>query len=514
MSPLRAEFRVRERDLAGRVGELRLRRGSIETPYMFPVIDVARQELPVEEVASLGFNAVITNAYLLLKRGFLGKLSELFGSGAIVMTDSGAYQLLKYGSIDVDNATIVKYQQGIESDIAVILDYPTGDSLDREFAWTTVRETLRRAEEAYPLIRDDDRAWVLPIQGGVHLDILDYSALKSATLDYDIYALGSPTVMMESYCYEVVASMIVTVRRRLQSSRPLHLFGGGHPMFIPFAVALGADLFDSASYILFARDNRYMTEGGTKKLEELEYLPCSCPVCYRRDPQDLLEVPERERVALLAKHNLCVIASTLRRTKQAIVEGRLWDLLEDLGRSHPSLHSLLAYVSEKHWAYLERRSPAYPRKPSSPFAFDELSTFNPAVGRSATFTLRRYEPPPHKKSLVLRPRLSYTISDEGAAMSPEEHLVFYDHIMVLPLELSRVHPEGHIAVSRAYIYNKGLMKKALSNAIGYAKRWMEFYERIVLEVCYEWLDLALTEIRKASRGGKVFVRPRLCHSLW
>jgi hypothetical protein len=55
-------------DLAGRIGKLKLKRGIVETPAFFPVIDPARQELSVEDIKNAGFNQVITNAYLLLKK--------------------------------------------------------------------------------------------------------------------------------------------------------------------------------------------------------------------------------------------------------------------------------------------------------------------------------------------------------------------------------------------------------------------------------------------------------------
>lgn len=503
----RAEFRVRERDLAGRVGELKLRRGIIETPYLFPVIDLSRQELPVSEIKEIGFNAVITNAYLLYKRGFSQTLREVLGNDLLVMTDSGAYQLMEYGSIDIDNETIIEYQRKIDSDIAVILDYPTGDSLDKRFAEKTVHVTLTRAIDSLSSLDFENRAWVLPIQGGVHLDLLDKSAELSANIDYDIYALGSPTKMMESYNYEIVADMLVTVKNKLPYSKPLHLFGGGHPMLIPFAVALGADLFDSASYMLFARDNRYMTEKGTKRLEDLDYLPCSCPVCSRYTAKELMEMSQKERTRLLAKHNLHVIMSVLRKTKQAIVEGRLWELLEEFSKGHPSLYSLLTYISEKHYVYIENRTPSIPLKPGSVFAFSEESLSNPHVYRARKFILEKYIPPPTKKILILKPRLSLTITDEKMPENDNEHVVYYDHIISVPVDVARLHPEGHMVIPRAFLYKEELYLRALKNAVEYISKKRSFYEKIILEVCYEWLNVSLNALRDYK---SINIKPTVC----
>jgi len=68
---------------------------------------------------------------------------------------------------------------------------------------------------------------------------------------------------MERYNYPVLIDMIATTKRNLPLDRPLHLFGAGHPMMFSLAVALGCDLFDSASYALYAKDDRYLTTSGT-----------------------------------------------------------------------------------------------------------------------------------------------------------------------------------------------------------------------------------------------------------
>ena len=63
------------------------------------------------------------------------------------MTDSGAYQILVYGEVDVTQKEIVAYQEGIGSDIATMLDIPTGWKVTKEQAEGTVAETLRRAKD-------------------------------------------------------------------------------------------------------------------------------------------------------------------------------------------------------------------------------------------------------------------------------------------------------------------------------------------------------------------------------
>lgn len=459
-------FRIKSRDLLGRTGVLTVKRDnlSIETPYLFPVIDIKRQEVHVKEIERLGFNGVITNAYLLYKRGNKNKLHEVLNAShtTIIMTDSGAYQLLEYGDIDVDNKTIIEYQKNIGSDIAVILDHPTGDSTDLRYAEETVKTTLSRAKEALEVI-DGNRLWVLPIQGGIHLDILKWSTKESNKLTvYDIYALGSPTRMLENYNYIIVAKMILTVRTLMPYDKPLHLFGAGHPMIIPFAVALGVDLFDSASYILFARDDRYMTETGTRRLEDLEYFPCSCPVCSRYSPKELRELDKNERTRLLAFHNLYTIRKILNKTKQAIKEGLLWELLSSMAEAHPALKSIFRLM-KKDSRKIARYSPLIPDNPRAPSIIGKNGIRNPTVQNS----LMRLDPTlkwymeGSKRTIITHAcfrnsckKLYEELKEECSRDRTCRMLLLINSNIVLPAEMDITYPLGHASnyITECYYY--------------------------------------------------------------
>jgi len=271
-------FEVKEKDLLGRIGKLKTKSGTVETPLLFPVVNPSIQLIPPQRLKDeFGFEAVITNAYILWKRygnrvadESLHKFLKYDGS---VMTDSGAYQILVYGNVEVNQAEIVDYQERIGSDIATILDIPTGWHVPKERAKETVEETLKRAKAFFKLKTRQDTLWVGPVQGGRHLDLVAKSAKAMSKLPFQIHALGSPTEVMESYRYDVLVDMIMTAKMNLPPERPLHLFGAGHPHMMALAVALGCDLFDSAAYALYAREERYMTENGTWRLGEMDYFP-------------------------------------------------------------------------------------------------------------------------------------------------------------------------------------------------------------------------------------------------
>jgi 7-cyano-7-deazaguanine tRNA-ribosyltransferase len=123
------------------------------------------------------------------------------------------------------------------------------------------------------------------------------------------------------------------------------------------SVALGCDTFDSASYAIFARTGRYMSRSGVMTLKSMKYLPCSCVVCSKKGVKELLELDLPERSRLLSVHNLYVLREELEACKEAISEGRLWDLVEERSMSHPRLREAFLEMA-KHSEDLSLGTPA------------------------------------------------------------------------------------------------------------------------------------------------------------
>ena len=196
-------FELRDRDLLGRIGRINVKGKSLETPAFMPVVNPMIQTISPKRLKhEFGCDILITNSYII--KYHLGKvpdleLHKLLDYDGVVMTDSGAYQILVYGEVEVTQPEIIEWQKKIGSDISVILDIPTGWDVPRETVEYTVEETLRRAEAALPLIEDTPNLWVGPIQGGKHLDLVAKSAKKIGDMPFDIHALGSPTEVMERY---------------------------------------------------------------------------------------------------------------------------------------------------------------------------------------------------------------------------------------------------------------------------------------------------------------------------
>ena len=458
-------FEIRDRDLLGRIGRLKTRSGIVETPALLPVVNPMEQTIPPKKMKErFRCQIIITNAYI-IKRRFeeeaikLG-IHDLLEYEGVVVTDSGGYQVLVYGDVNASPEEMIEFQEAIGSDVAIILDHPTGWGVPRERAEWTVEVTLRRAEEAVERILGSSTLWIGPVQGGEYLDLVEHSARRLGMLPFQLYALGSPTQVMERYLFPLLVDMIMTAKRNLPVDRAFHLFGAGHPFMFALAVALGCDLFDSAAYALYARNGRYLLPYGTRRLEELSYLPCSCPVCRSRDVEDLKETPALMRTSLLAEHNLYVSMAEIDRVKQAMREGTLWELLEVRCRSHPALASALMHLS-RYREDLEKGAPSF--KGRGLFYYDSASLSRPEITRHRKRLFENYQPPSKVDTLLLLPAPTRKPSDTAPECKKFQteaesvlgdcyqriHLCFYAAPFgVVPLELSETYPLSQYEASR------------------------------------------------------------------
>ncbi len=358
---MRFSFEVKESDLLGRVGTLRVGGKTLETPYMFPVIHPVSQIVPTSELKGMGFGGLMTNSYIIhsrrKKEALEKQIHALLGFDGVFMTDSGGYQVLEYGDLELGYGDVASFQADIGSELAVTLDRPTGYPQTRARARDTVEYSLKNAKATLKEFAGRETVWVGPIQGGLYSDFVRRSASSLVEAGFGFLALGSPVQVMENYMFADLVKMIAAARKGIPYSVPLHLFGAGHPLTMSLAVALGCDTFDSASYVLFARTGRYMTRGGVATLKAMKYLPCSCPVCTRTSLKELLELDHTERTRRLSVHNLFVLREELEACKEAISEGRLWDLVEERSMAHPRLREAFVELA-KHSDELAAGTPA------------------------------------------------------------------------------------------------------------------------------------------------------------
>lgn len=354
---MREQFEQRDADGLARIGELAIPRAgvTVETPTFLPVVNPNRITIDPARFRDFGVQMLITNSYIIQTSGEIRDravsegLHEMLGFDGAIMTDSGSFQLATYGNIDVTTTDILEFQHRIGSDIGTPVDIPTPPDADRD----QIKMDLQTTAEA---LADAGRVDVgnmlvnAPVQGSTDLELREQAGKRAAATDLDVFPVGAVVPLLNEYRYKAMIDVILAAKRGLNADCPVHLFGAGHPMMLALATAAGCDLFDSAAYALYARDERYLTVSGTEHLADLEYLPCSCPVCASTDPAELRNGTAKRVEQSLAEHNLHVTFEEIRRIKNAIKQGTLFDLVERRARGHPAMvdgyHALLDHSSQ------------------------------------------------------------------------------------------------------------------------------------------------------------------------
>ncbi|TYT63276.1 tRNA guanosine(15) transglycosylase TgtA [Natrialba swarupiae] len=342
---MRECFEIRDTDAGGRIGRLAVPRAdvTVETPALLPVINPNLDTISPRRLAEeFGAEILITNSYIVYgtddvrERALADGLHELLDFPGAIMTDSGSFQLAEYGEIDVTTEEILEFQYEIGSDIGTPVDIPTPPDVPRERAESELETTQERLEVA-ETVDTGEMLVNAPVQGSTYPDLREAAGRHADATNLDVFPVGAVVPLMNDYRYDDVVDVVAGAKRGLGSDAPVHLFGAGHPMMFALGVAMGCDLFDSAAYALYARDDRYLTVSGTHHLEDLDYLPCSCPVCTEYSPAELRALDDERREEELAAHNLHVTFAEIRRIKQAIRAGNLLELVEERARAHPTM---------------------------------------------------------------------------------------------------------------------------------------------------------------------------------
>ena len=453
-------FEIKYKDARGRLGIIKTPHGNIKTPALMPVIHPGKQTINVKDY---GAEVVITNAYLIYKNEDLREIAEKEGVHKLinfdgpVVTDSGSFQLSEYGDVQVSNQEIVEFQEKIGTDIGTSLDIPTPPDVKRERAKKELEITLQRAAESLEV--RDELMLNSVVQGSTYPDLRSKCADELGKMDFEVHPIGAVVPLMESYRYKELVDVVMASVSHLPDSRPRHLMGAGHPMIFSLAVAMGCDLFDSAAYILYAEDDRLLMPNGTLKLEKLHEMPCSCEVCTRYTPEELRQMKKEDRVELLARHNLMVSFAEIRQIRQAIIDGSLWELVEQRCRAHPFL--LEALRSLKNFTQdLEEYDPPYkksaffysgPESLNRPEVFRHMKRMERIPSRENILLLPRSNKP-YSKYLYDLPKRFYRITGEKENTETVNHESFESQLEnmqvvvvdvpfgIIPLELDQVYP--------------------------------------------------------------------------
>lgn len=292
--------------------------GTLETPVLFPVSNIGKRSsdnTPEYADSIPDIRTAMVNARAIRQRDPQWKrlqngasLREEMGVPAetIVFADSGGFDF-ESGDVDTTAEQTLATQRAISADIYGTVDVPLSPENRAAENQDRVERSTQYALEASDH-HDSDALLFASVHGYTPETVANTLQYLENHGEFDGYALGSMVPIRTDY--EKVTRLILSARRA--TDKHLHVYGLGGIVYQPLLLYLGVDSFDSTAFIRSAGNRNYLLPGfgGTElhRIEELNHLPCSCPVCATRGFDEI-----REERDLLTRHNLWALATELRR---------------------------------------------------------------------------------------------------------------------------------------------------------------------------------------------------------
>lgn len=292
--------------------------GPLRTPVLFPVRNIGKRSsdnTPEYTDSIPDIPTAMVNARAIRQRD---PQWDRLTSGAsfrdemevpedtIVFADSGGFDF-KSDKVDTTPEVTLETQRKIDADLVGTVDLP----LSRE---NRDAENQRRIQQSidYALAasdaHDEDSLLIGSVHGHDPETIRNSIQYLEQNGSFDGYAVGSLVPIRTDY--KKVTKLILAAREA--TDKHLHVYGLGGLVYQPLLLYLGVDSFDSTAFIRSAGNRNYLLPGfGGQELrliEDLEYLPCPCPVCGTRTLDEI-----RENRDALVRHNLWALTTELRR---------------------------------------------------------------------------------------------------------------------------------------------------------------------------------------------------------
>jgi archaeosine synthase alpha-subunit len=212
---------------------------------------------------------------------------------------------------------------------------------------------------------DDSELTVLPYRGfpgGTADEVKESFAVSYPDVDYPSVAVVASDHAADhgtdAYAVSDVQSItghgaalieaVVEAREAIPADTALYFSGVATPRNVAVLAYAGVDIFDATAAVVKGTQGRYLTTDDAYFLEDLDELPCSCPVCQ----QPRAEFTRED----CAEHNVNALEAELGIVRRRIRDGRLRDYVEGQARQDQWLTAAVRELDSQ-WGYLEERTP-------------------------------------------------------------------------------------------------------------------------------------------------------------
>lgn len=349
----------KDKKTKARVGILKTKSGSVETPFFMPVATKAAVKyVSSAELDEIGVGAVISNTFILhLKPGekIIKKvrgIKKYMDFNGINVTDSGGFQMyspslyIKSDSkgvwfrnpyngskVFVTPEKDMEIQLDIGADVVMCLDTmpliehskkEVAKAVDQTYDWAL------RCKKHHDKKNKSGQLLFGICQGGIHKDLRAKSAKQIASVGFDGLAIGG-LALGESK--EEEYKMIDVAKSMYPEDKVCYLMGAGDPVELLEAISRGCDMFDSRFPTQNARRGTLFTSKGRLRIFNSKYKAdkgpidgrCRCYACKnfsRAYIRALLidEEPIGRRLASI--HNIYYLTELMQEAKKAIKKGK------------------------------------------------------------------------------------------------------------------------------------------------------------------------------------------------
>ena len=310
-----------------------------------------------------GTGIIVANTYHLHLRpgedtiNELGGLHRFMNWDGVILTDSGGFQvhslsdrreITRDGVVfrsHIDGDTIeltpeiaVSIQKKLGSDFAMVLDWCTSFPTPRKEAEQAVEITTEWARRCAETHSRSDQELLGIVQGALHRDLREKSAVELMNIGFFAYAIGGLSVGENA---EAMLDMTRFTADLLPGDKLRYLMGVGRPEDLPLAVAAGVDLFDCVVPTREGRHGAVLSDRGRTNVRRAEFTgsnqppnpACECYTCRNYSMGYLRHLHiagEQLCDRLLSIHNIYYIQDLMRRIRAAITNGELSQLIEEL----------------------------------------------------------------------------------------------------------------------------------------------------------------------------------------
>jgi len=334
-----------------RRGEIKTRRGVIQTPIFMPVGTVGSVKgLTPDDLTDLGAQIILGNTYhLYLRPGTellddFGGLHDFMKWDKPILTDSGGFQVFSLAdlrNIKEEGVTFrshisgsklfispeksMEIQASINSEIVMAFDECPPDPRDHKYIETSIERTTRWLHRCKTTIGEGQALFGIN-QGGIFTDLRLKHLEQIVELDLPGYAVGGLSVgETNQEMYEVLDNIVY----KFPELKPRYLMGVGKPEDILEGIESGVDMFDCVMPTRNARNGQLFTWNGRVNIKrkdfEFDHDPidpkCDCYTCKnfsRAYLRHLFKAHEILLYRLLTIHNLHFYLDLTRKSREAI----------------------------------------------------------------------------------------------------------------------------------------------------------------------------------------------------